>query len=194
MSYTVYAIVNPINGRPFYIGETKQFERRKQQHIKGTDQISGLIVRQIKANGFVPLFVVLETHSDEETALRAEIFWIETFLARGVDLVNSQAFSGWTERRAKRGVETRKAMRMEKMRKVANGRTAKRTNLSPQAGAKAQLSAIDTAQYEDDDWSERDVKRLQGMVAHGKPIPAMARMLGRSVRDIQARLKRNRAA
>ena len=72
--------------------------RRCKQHLKGTDQISGLVIRQIKANGFVPLFVVLEEHDEETTALRAEIFWIETLLARGIDLVNSQAFTGYWDR------------------------------------------------------------------------------------------------
>jgi len=74
-TYTVYAIIDPRSQRPFYVGETKAFARRCKQHLEGTDQISGLIVRQIVENGFVPHFVVLEAHDDEETALRAEIFW-----------------------------------------------------------------------------------------------------------------------
>ncbi|MEO0731140.1 MAG: GIY-YIG nuclease family protein, partial [Pseudomonadota bacterium] len=71
MTYAVYAIIDPRDQKPFYVGETKSFARRCKQHLKGTDQISGLVIRQIKANGFVPLFVVLEEHDEETTALRA---------------------------------------------------------------------------------------------------------------------------
>jgi len=101
MTFTVYAIIDPRSQRPFYIGETKAFDLRCRQHLEGTDQISGLVIRQIQENGFVPHFVVLETHDTEETALRAEIVWIELMLARGIDLLNSQAFTGYRDRNAK---------------------------------------------------------------------------------------------
>ena len=127
MSFTVYAIIDPRSQRPFYVGETKAFQRRCRQHLEGTDQISGLVIRQIQENGFVPHFVVLEVHDNEETALRAEIFWIELMLGRGIDLVNSQAFNGYHDRQSKRRAETAKLSRMQRLRALANGRTAERT-------------------------------------------------------------------
>lgn len=178
MTYCIYAIINPIDNKPFYIGETGHFARRKAQHLKGTDQISGLLVRQIKANGFVPLFTILEEHDEEETALRAEIFWIETLLARGVELVNSQAFTGWIDRKAKRNVETRKAERMEALRQVANGRKAKRTRPKPDPRAP-------------DGWKRSEVKRLLGMQRNGIEIGGMSKILGRSVADIREKLSKD---
>jgi len=175
MSYVVYAIIDPRSQRPFYVGETKSLRRRTQQHLDGTDQISGLIVRQIKENGFVPHIVVLEAHDDEETALRAEIFWIETFIARGVDLTNSQAFTGYWDRTAKRAKETRKLAQMKQLRKVANGRTAKRTRpkrTKPDA----------------DGWTSAELNRLRGMQTNGIAVKAMARILDRPIRDVRKKL------
>ncbi|MEO0729179.1 MAG: GIY-YIG nuclease family protein [Pseudomonadota bacterium] len=175
MTYTVYAIIDPRSQRPFYIGETKSLQRRTKQHLDGTDQISGLIVRQIKENGFVPHIVVLEMHDDEETALRAEIFWIETMLARGIDLTNSQAFTGYWDRTAKRAKETRKLASMKRLRSLANGRTAKRTRPKRQ-------------RPDADGWAPSEVKRLRGMQSNGIAIKAMARMLDRPVADIRQKL------
>jgi hypothetical protein len=127
MSFTVYAIIDPRSQRPFYVGETKAFDLRCRQHLAGTDQISGLVIRQIQENGFVPHFEVLETHANEETALRAEIVWIELMLGRGIDLLNSQAFTGYLDRKAKRQSETTRLRRMQRLRALANGRTAERT-------------------------------------------------------------------
>lgn len=178
MTYTVYAIIDPRSQRPFYIGETKSLQRRTKQHMDGTDQISGLIVRQIKENGFVPHIVVLETHDDEETALRAEIFWIETMLARGVDLTNSQAFTGYWDRTAKRAKETRKLASMRQLRAIANGRTAKRTRPKRQ-------------KRDADGWAPSEIKRLHGMQSNGIAIKAMARMLERPVAEVRAKLAKD---
>ena len=175
MTYAVYAIIDPRDQKPFYVGETKSFARRCKQHLKGTDQISGLVIRQIKANGFVPLFVVLEEHDEETTALRAEIFWIETLLARGIDLVNSQAFTGYWDRLAKRKTEARQADEMEALRKVANGRTAKRTRPKRE-------------RRDADGWKPSEVKRLKGMQDNGIAIQAMSKMLGRSSAEVRNKL------
>jgi len=78
MEFIVYGIIDPRSDEIFYVGETGNFERRRRDHLAGTDQLSGVVVKQIRANGFVPLFVVLERCADEEAALRTEIFWIET--------------------------------------------------------------------------------------------------------------------
>ena len=118
---------------------------------------------------------MLEDHDDEETALRAEIFWIETLLARGIDLVNSQAFTGFWDRTAKRKKETRKLDSMRQLRAIANGRTAKRTRPKPVA-------------TDIDGWHPSDVKRLKGMQASGLREADMARILGRPIKQIRDKL------
>lgn len=130
-SWCVYGIIDPRTNALFYIGQTGAFARRKSEHLEGTDQISGLVIRQIIEAGFLPHFVGLERHDTEETALRAEIFWIELLLSRGIELVNAQAFDGFLDRQSKRRSETQKLADMQQLRALANGRTATRTRPKP---------------------------------------------------------------
>jgi len=140
-SWWVYAIIDPRTNALFYIGQTGCFSRRRSEHLEGTDQISGLVIRQIIEAGFLPHFVVLERHDNEETALRAEIFWIELLLSRGVALVNSQAFDGFLDRQSKRQSETQKLTDMQQLRALANGRTATRTRPKPTKPISARASS-----------------------------------------------------
>ena len=130
-SWCVYGIIDPRTNDLFYIGQTDAFARRKAEHLEGTDQISGLVIRQIIEAGFLPHFVGLERHDREETALRAEVFWIELLLSRGIELVNAQAFDGFLDRQSKRQSETQKLADMQQLRALANGRTATRTRPKP---------------------------------------------------------------
>lgn len=160
MNYFIYAIIDPRSDDVFYIGETGNYERRCKEHIEGTDQLSGQVIGQIKANGFVPRFCVLERCETEECAMRAEIFWIETLKARGARLTNAQAFSGYTDRRRARGRETSKLQRMKRLRKLANGYPA---------------TGLD----------KRQQKRFQGMVDNGMKPAAISKILGVPVRKVR---------
>ena len=102
MSYCVYAIIDPRSDQIVYVGQTSRFQVRKAEHSEGTDQLSGFVIRQMKLNGFVPLFVILETCRSEAQSLSSEIFWIELCRARGIKLLNAQAGGGYAGRRAKR--------------------------------------------------------------------------------------------
>jgi len=140
-SWWVYGIIDPRTNALFYIGQTGCYSRRRSEHLEGTDQISGLVIRQIIEAGFLPHFVGLECHDREESALRAEIFWIELLLSRGVALVNSQAFDGFLDRRSKRQSETQKLTDMQQLRALANGRTATRTRPKPTKPISARASS-----------------------------------------------------
>ena len=112
MSYCIYAITDPRTDKIFYIGQTRRYKSRCAQHKKGHDSLSGLTIRQIKKNGFVPLFIRLESCKSKQAALMAEIFWIELFRARGNKLTNCQHFEGYEER----------AKEKQKLEQIANGR------------------------------------------------------------------------
>jgi predicted GIY-YIG superfamily endonuclease len=137
----VYGIIDPRTNALFYIGQTGAFARRKAEHLEGTDQISGLVIRQIMEAGFLPHFVGLERHDTEETALRAEIFWIELLLSRGIELVNAQAFDGFLDRQSKRQSETQKLADMQQLRALANGRTLTRSRPKPTKPISAKASS-----------------------------------------------------
>jgi len=170
MEYCIYAIIDPRNDEIFYIGETDDLDRRRSEHIRGTEQHSGDVIKQMKLNGFVPLFTVLERRDDEESAMRCEIFWIEFGLARGWKLTNAQAFSGYHERRTARGKETKRLSMMKALRHIANGRR------------------LDGGSKSSDGWSRRDTARLAGMVKSQMKPRSMADVLNRPVAEIEAKL------
>ena len=58
--YVIYGMIDPRTDAVFYIGQSSDFAARKAAHLEGSDQLSGFAVKQMKLNGFVPLFVVLE--------------------------------------------------------------------------------------------------------------------------------------
>lgn len=169
MSYCIYAIVDPRSDRIFYVGHTRNLARRRAEHLEGTDTLSGLQVRQIKENGFVPLIVKLEDCKDETSALMAEVFWIELLKGRGNKLSNAQAFGGYGERGRERARRTRdlSSMKDAKLKAIANGKPARDTS----------------------GWSARDEARLKGMVKSGMDLAAMADALERSMGAIRAKLK-----
>lgn len=90
MAHVIYAIIDPRDSRPFYIGRASNFPRRKRQHIDYGHGLSGLHIQKIKQRGLTPLFAILEHCKTEAQAIRAETFWIEICKARGVPIHNKE--------------------------------------------------------------------------------------------------------
>lgn len=175
-------MIDPRSDRVVYVGQTSNFEARKARHIEGTDQLSGLVVRQIKLNGFVPIFIKLEECRTEAQSLSSEIFWIELFRARGIKLTNAQSLGGYRGRQAERNrlsatlddmaqskADTNPRGRGEKpnLRDIANGRSLRR--------GKA--------------WTATELKRLKGMLKSKMSIDAIADALERTPSEVRRRIK-----
>jgi len=173
VTFCIYGIFDPRDDLVFYIGHTSRFALRRDQHLEGAHTLSGLRVQQIKANGFAPVFVKLETCRDKDAALMAEIFWIEHFKGRGARLLNAQGFTGYQERhgerqRLKQGVgQTSRAKKQTKrLEAVANGRPSRRGR----------------------SWTKRDDALLVKLDRDGKSVAEIADALGRTIGGIEARL------
>lgn len=174
--HVVYGIVDPRSDAIFYIGQTSDFAARKAAHLEGSDQLSGYVVKQIKLNGFVPLFVALERTQTRAQALSAEIFWIETMKSRGARLLNTQGVGGYVERERKRqkligelkDMATAKAASADRLLEtVANGRSLRAGKV----------------------WSKQDLRRLKGMVKARMSLAAMADALERPPAEIRRKIK-----
>lgn len=170
--YCIYAIIDPRDDGIFYIGQTSSFAARKAQHVEGTDQLSGYLVKQMKLNGYVPLFTVLERTKTKAAALAGEIFWIEMFRTRGARLLNSQAVGGFVGRGKKReelssGLDKMASSRMSSLEDIANGRSAR----------------------ERDAWTPLEIRRLIGMKTSKMSVEAMADALERTPQSIKSKLK-----
>lgn len=171
-AFCVYVLIDPRSDDIVYVGHTGNLAERRAQHLAGTDQLSGLLVQQMKLNGFVPLVAVLERCRTLTQALSSEIFWIEMFRARGAKLLNGQVVGGAVARKRRRGALEASLSRMAALKDIANGRPAH--GFSP--------------------WTPRDEARLAGMRKAGMSIEAMADALERPVTDIAAQVAKPRAS
>jgi predicted GIY-YIG superfamily endonuclease len=180
--HCIYAIIDPRSDRIFYVGQTSDFDARRRQHIEGTDQLSGFLVRQMAVNGFVPLFVVLEQRRSKAEALAAEIFWIELMLSRGASLLNVQGVGGYVARAEKRaqladGLENMLLERAAGISQGSNELEAVANGRSLRAGAP---------------WTPQELRRLSGMRKANMPLDAMADALDRPPYEIRRALKEKR--
>ena len=92
MGFVVYGIIDPRNEKPFYIGFSGDFEKRKDQHRKGGHGAVSVRLEELMCIGLAPRFVVFEDCRREGQARRAETFWVEVFLGRGVTLFNKECY------------------------------------------------------------------------------------------------------
>ena len=88
-------LVDPRYHKPFYIGQTTNINHRYyKQHWNPKDSDKSDRAKRIRAilkAGRKPNLVILERTTRLLTALRKEIFWIETFIGRGIKLTNQDS-------------------------------------------------------------------------------------------------------
>lgn len=178
--YVVYGIIDPRTDAIFYIGQSSDFVARKAAHVEGSDQLSGYVIKQMKLNGFVPLFVVLEQRKTKAEALSAEIFWIELMKARGATLLNAQGVGGYVERGHKR---RRLAGELENMTlaRAAGGEVSSAATLEDVANGRS----VRTHEA----WSKLEERRLMGMIKARMSLAAMADALERAPAEIRNKIK-----
>ena len=172
-------MIDPRNDAVFYIGQSSDFAARKAAHIEGSDQLSGFAVKQMKLNGFVPLFVILERMTTKAEALSAEIFWIELMKARGAELLNAQGVGGYVERgRLRRNFAGALAIMQAAKTEGARQRTATLEYI-------ANGRSVRTLE----DWDTREIARLKGMVRAKMNVPAICDVLERAPEAILGKCK-----
>ncbi len=195
MRYCVYGLIDPRDGSIFYVGQTSNLIARRAQHQAGTDQLSGLKVRELRLAGVMPQLVVFERCRNETASLSAEVFWIEMLMGRGAKLLNAQATGGYEARTRTRGRLSRalaflaaatgqgiasvtnpmqkpdrssdRKSASKRLRNIANGRPAKAYR----------------------PWTGRDEARLNGMIKAGMAAAAIADALEPTMTEIEAKLR-----
>lgn len=92
--YWTYGIVDPNSKLFVYVGQTKDFERRKREHLTA-HRLKNPPRRSIKSwlkrlhqGGLEPLFVVLEVVETETESIHSENKWVEKLAAIGQPLYN----------------------------------------------------------------------------------------------------------
>ncbi len=96
--YVVYLIIDPLDGKPFYVGQTGDMVRRKAAHLRNAqhDQHKRVSRRmaEILARGDEPIFRVVQNCASEAESLSAESDWVKRCSQRGYQLCNR-----WREHR-----------------------------------------------------------------------------------------------
>jgi predicted GIY-YIG superfamily endonuclease len=169
--YVVYGIIDPRTDAVFYIGQSSDFAARKAAHIEGSDQISGYTVKQMKLNGFVPLFLIFESMATKAEALSAEIFWIELMKARGAKLLNAQGIGGYVARGRLRRTFAG-ALKAMQAAKAAGGTSRTTATLEDIANGRSVRT--------NETWDAREIARLKGMVRVKMSLAAIADALERA--------------
>lgn len=177
--YVIYGMIDPRTDAVFYIGQSSDFAARKAAHLEGSDQLSGFAVKQMKLNGFVPLFVVLERVKTKGEALSAEIFWIELMKARGAELLNAQGVGGYVERGRRRNKLEADLKKMSLAKEAGEGA----------GGVLLETIANGRSVRSGETWSELEVRRLKGMVKARMSLAAMADALERVPDEIRKKIK-----
>lgn len=98
---SIYMLVNPANGKPFYVGVAPTVPGHAIEAAATPDSAERAeILRAIGATGRQPLTVCLQDGIAQSRASGARIYWIETLLRSGTGLVNCEASAQTRQRTA----------------------------------------------------------------------------------------------
>jgi hypothetical protein len=86
--WTVFGIIDPADHRVFYISSVHGARSYRAGENPKVDER----IRDIRAGGVKPVFVVLEETNGSEAAERAQVFWVEVLKARGNKLLNEGGY------------------------------------------------------------------------------------------------------
>ena len=93
-TYVTYAILDPVTSEVVYVGQTGNFEKRKQGHLRikkrpniRTENIKTWMFDQLDA-GREPEFRVLQVSESEEDSYGVEDYCVKHFADRGQPLLN----------------------------------------------------------------------------------------------------------
>lgn len=91
-AFYIYMLVDPRDGWPYYIGETTDRRQRYRYHCENSGRNLPVAKRnqEIIRAGDKPVMVIIDQAENELAALRKELFWIDLFMARGIDLLNRE--------------------------------------------------------------------------------------------------------
>jgi predicted GIY-YIG superfamily endonuclease len=91
-THTVYALVNPTNNKPFYVGETVNLSKRLSNHLscdKTESKEKNDYIKALLQNGVKPKVEVLSYNIEtKEKAVEIETYYIGLYRKLGFELFN----------------------------------------------------------------------------------------------------------
>lgn len=168
----IYALIDPISGRPRYVGQTrvKYLCNRLAGHWHIRDRSpKALWLLSLKAAGRRPTIELLEVVSQED-AVRAESFWIDEMRRKGESLLNEYS----PDLSAPRPIASR-----EKISEFRKGHTG--WSHSEETKAKIGRRGALNSQAK---LTDSDVRNIRAMVAAGSTQRSAARKHGVSAQTV----------
>jgi predicted GIY-YIG superfamily endonuclease len=130
MKYVVYVFLGHRN-KPYYVGKTNNFERRKKEHltcIKAGDQLPKYrMARKLIRQGQSFRMKAIAKTENESHAYAVETFFIKKFRKEGVVLFNLTS-GGKREKKIKINIPKKKKIVSKKRGKVNARRKSRKTN------------------------------------------------------------------
>ena len=91
-THTVYALVNPTNNKPFYVGETTNLNKRLSNHFscyKSESKEKNEYIKNLLENGIKPKVEILSYNIEtKEKAVEIETYYIGLYRKLGFELFN----------------------------------------------------------------------------------------------------------
>ena len=92
--HTIYALIDPTDYKPFYVGRTNRLDLRYEQHCNPEDSdksARAVKIREIISTGKQPQLVALERTTSAVSAIKREMYWIVIFKkSGGIKLTNRE--------------------------------------------------------------------------------------------------------
>lgn len=102
MKFTTYIIIDPRDNVPIYVGQSRNFQWRKESHLnraKGKrPNIVGINIEtylvDLYSIGYLPKFEIIEECATEKESLKSELECIRSLVKKGIPVLNN-----WKEHR-----------------------------------------------------------------------------------------------
>ncbi|WP_143613076.1 hypothetical protein [Thiohalospira halophila] len=96
MEYTIYRLQDPRDGVPFYVGQSRDFEQRKDMHLrlarkplpKTKTFDLNVYLTLLLSEGYDPIFEVVDVKGTEEDSLLSETEWVRVTVKEGFPVLN----------------------------------------------------------------------------------------------------------
>ena len=190
--YTTYCIKNPETGEIVYIGQTKDFERRKARHLTANAERPKIKTVNIKtwlfdtlATGRMPVIEALEECTTLAASLASETLWVAKLSAegRGESLLNRWRVHRFVrelgmDRAAQANAPTHHEPIQASEKRARKTRALSRSEKAVEFGVRHGLG-----------WTDEETATLERMAHQHCRLAEISAALGRSVRAVRLRLR-----
>jgi hypothetical protein len=97
MKFATYVIIDPRDNIPVYVGQSNNFQLRKESHLNCAmgkrPNIVGVNIEtylvDLYSIGYLPKFEIIEECSTEEESLKSELVCIRHLIKKGIPVLNN---------------------------------------------------------------------------------------------------------